>query len=310
MKYRKLGRTGCDVSILGFGSSPFGDVYGRASPEQIQGAVDAAIDSGVNLFDTSPYYGLTLAEERLGAALGNKRKKVLLATKCGRYGVSEFDFSRASVRSSVEASLRRLRTDYVDLLQAHDVEFGHESQIIEETIPAMRELQAEGKTRFVGITAYPVKLLRRIAEASPVDTILSYCRYSLLNTDMEKVLAPIAEESGIGLINASPLMMGVLTRSGAPAWHSASPELKQAGQRADAAAQAESGDLATLALQFSVAPSFAASTLIGMATADEVERNVRAVSSAIDPHLLRTVRAAIGNGFATTWASGLPENAD
>ncbi len=310
MKYRKLGSTGCDVSILGFGSSPFGDVYGRASPEQIQRAVDVAIDFGVNLFDTSPYYGLTLAEERLGDTLIGKRKKVLLATKCGRYGVSDFDFSRASIRSSVEASLRRLRTDYVDLLQAHDVEFAHESQIIEETIPALRELQAEGKTRFIGITAYPVRLLRRIAEAAPVDTILSYCRYSLLNTDMEKVLAPLADETGIGLINASPLMMGVLTRAGAPAWHSASPELKEAGQRAGAVAEARGGDLATLALQFSVRPSFAASTLIGMATADEVERNVRAVTSAGDPDLLRAVKAAIGNAFATTWASGLPENAD
>ena len=310
MKYRKLGKTGLDVSILGFGSSPMGNVYGRASPEQIQRAVDAAIDSGVNLFDTSPYYGLTLAEERLGNTLVGKREKVLLATKCGRYGISEFDFSRESIRRSVQASLRRLRTDYVDLLQAHDVEFGHERQIIEETIPALRELQAEGKTRFVGITAYPVKLLRRIAEAAPVDTVLSYCRYSLLNTDMEKVLAPLALESGIGLINASPLMMGLLTRDGAPAWHSASPELKHAGQRANAAAEARGGDLATLALQFSVTPPFAASTLIGMATADEVERNVRAVTSAADPDLLRAVRLAIGNGFATTWPSGLQENAD
>lgn len=310
MKYRKLGSTGCEVSVLGFGSSPFGDVYGRASPEQLQGAVDAAVDSGVNLFDTSPYYGLTLAEERLGNTLLGKRHKVLLATKCGRYGVSEFDFSRTSIRSSVEASLRRLRTDYVDLLQAHDVEFGHETQIVGETIPAMRELQAEGKARFIGITGYPVKLLRRIAEASPVDTILSYCRYSLLNTDMETVLAPLAEETGVALINASPLMMGVLTRGGAPAWHSASPELKEAGQRAVAAAEAVGGDLATLALQFSVTPAFAASTLIGMATADEVKRNVDAVTRAADPNLLRTVRAAIGKGFATTWASGLPENAD
>ncbi|MBB5060696.1 L-galactose dehydrogenase [Granulicella aggregans] len=310
MKYRKLGSTGCEVSILGFGTSPFGDVYGRTSTAQIQRAVDAAIDLGVNFFDTSPYYGLTLAEERLGNALQGNRNKILLATKCGRYGMSEFDFSRASIRASVEASLRRLRTDHVDLLQAHDIEFGHESQIVEETLPAMRELQAEGKTRFIGITAYPVKLLRRVAEAAPVDTILSYCRYSLRNTDMEDVLAPLAKHTATGLINASPLMMGLLTRSGVPAWHPASPELKEAGRRADAAAESEGGDLATLALQFAVTPTFAASTLIGMATAEEVERNVRAISGAANSDVLRTVRAVIGNGFATTWVSGLAENAD
>ena len=306
MNYRRLGKTELTVSVLGFGSSPLGNVYGELSSGQILGAVDAALDQGVNFFDTSPYYGITLAEERLGVALAGKRDKVVLATKCGRYGLDEFDFSRARIRKSVEQSLRRLKTDHVDLLQAHDIEFGHERQIIEETIPALRELQTEGKTRYVGITGYPIRMLRRVAEAVPVDTVLSYCHYSLLNSEMSDVLAPLGEY--VGLINASPLMMGLLTEAGPPAWHTASADLKAAGLRAAREARANDLSIATLALQFAMQQEFAASTCIGMSSAQEVKQNVRAVMQPADPEVVRAVRAAIGNGFASTWPSGLPEN--
>ena len=306
MNYRRLGTTELEVSVLGFGSSTLGNVYGALTSGQIQGAVDEAIEQGINFFDTSPYYGLTLAEERLGAALAGKRDKVVLASKCGRYGLDEFDFSRGRIRKSVEESLQRLQTDHLDLLQAHDVEFGHEQQIVEETIPALRELQAEGKTRYVGITGYPVRMLRRVAEAVPVDTVLSYCRYSLLNTEMRDVLAPLGEH--LGLINASPLMMGLLTEGGAPAWHGASDELKAAGQRAARGARAHGLPIATLALQFAMQQEFAASTCIGISSAEEVKQNVRAIAQPADPEMVRAVRTVIGNGFASTWPSGLAEN--
>ena len=306
MKYRQLGKTGLEVSVLGFGSSPLGNVYGQISAQQIQNAVDAALEHGINLFDTSPYYGLTLAEERLGTALAGKREQVVLASKCGRYGVEEFDFSRLRIRRSVEESLSRLRTDHLDLLQAHDIEFGNEQQIVEETIPALRELQAEGKTLFVGITGYSLSMLRRVAEAAPVDTILSYCRYSLLNTDMREVLAPLDKK--VGLINASPLMMGALTEHGAPEWHTASASLKGAGVRAVQESKKQGVPIETLALQFAMQQEFAASTLIGLSSADEVKRNVAAIDQPADSAVLQAVLTAIGNGFASTWPSGLPEN--
>src|SRR5271163_2447332 len=167
MKYNRLGHTTLDVSSLGFGASPLGDVFERTAPAEGTRAIDTAIDLGINFFDVSPYYGHTLAEERLGAGLRGKRDRVVLATKCGRYGLDDFDFSRVRVKRSLEDSLLRLRTDYVDLLQAHDVEFGLREQVIEETVPAMRELQIEGKARYIGITGYPLKLLTRIAEAVP-----------------------------------------------------------------------------------------------------------------------------------------------
>jgi L-galactose dehydrogenase len=310
MQRRKLGKTALEISVLGFGTSPFGNVFGDTDPHDNQDAVDAAIDAGINFFDVSPYYGLTLAEERLGQTLDGKRQKVVLATKCGRYGVEEFDFSAKRIRHEVEASLRRLRTDHVDLLQAHDIEFASFDLIIHEAIPTMRELQTEGKARYIGITGYPVSLLKRAAEQVQVDSILSYCRYNLMNTDMDAELMPFAEDREIGLINASPLMMGVLTDRGAPAWHPGSEGLKDAGRRAAVAAARHGANISALALQFAIARPTVASTLVGMATADQVKENLRSVETKVDPAVLSDVRAAIGNGFTTTWITGLPENAD
>ena len=140
---------------MGFGASPLGNVFGEADPAEGIRAVHLAIDEEINFFDVSPYYGLTLAETRLGEALEGRRQSICLSTKCGRYGARHFDFSAKRIRQGLEESLTRLRTDYVDLLFAHDVEFGGPEQIIEETIPAMRGLQDEGKVRYVGISGYP-----------------------------------------------------------------------------------------------------------------------------------------------------------
>jgi len=146
MEYRKLGGTDLQVSLLGFGTAPLGDVYGTTDPLEGTRAVHLAIENGINFFDSSPYYGLTLAEERLGQALVGKRHKVVLGTKCGRYGLKKFDFSAQRITRSIDESLRRLQTDYVDLLQAHDVEFGDVEQVINEAVPAMRRIQEQGES--------------------------------------------------------------------------------------------------------------------------------------------------------------------
>ena len=232
MHHRQLGKTDLVVSVVGYGASPLGNVFGSIDPTEAIRAVHLAVDEGINFFDVSPYYGSTLAEERLGAALDGRRSEVILATKCGRYGDVEFDFFANRIMKSVDESLWRLRTDYVDLLHAHDVEFGDTQQIIEETIPAMRRLQEQGKVRYIGISGYPLKVLIRIARAVPVDSILTYCRYNLLIDDMDSLLMPFAREHGIGVINASGLHMGILTDRGEPDWHPAFPEVRKVGREA------------------------------------------------------------------------------
>src|SRR5436305_4610230 len=210
MRYKVLGSTGVSLSVLGFGASPLGDVFRRTDPKEGEAAVQLAIEGGINLFDVSPYYGRTMAEVRLGQALAEKRDGVFLSTKCGRYGMEEFDFSARRIEASIDESLLRLRTDHVDLLQVHDVEFGDIRQIIDETLPALRRIQHAGKARWIGITGYPLRILSSIAQESPVDIILSYCRYNLMVNDMDILLTPFARERGIGLINAWPLHMGLL----------------------------------------------------------------------------------------------------
>jgi L-galactose dehydrogenase len=310
MRYRRLGRSDLTLSALGFGASPFGNVFAVTDLRECIRATHLAVDLGINFFDVSPYYGETLAEERLGQALVGKRGLIVLATKCGRYGANKFDFSAQGVTAGLEASLRRLRTDHVDLLQVHDVEFAEVAQVVAETLPALHHLQKQGKTRYVGITGYSLKTLARIARAFPVDSILTYCRSNLLITDMDEALVPLAEERGIGLINASPLHMGLLTEEGAPAWHPAPPSVHAAARRAKAAAEARGFKLPELALRFCLAHPYVASTLVGMATQAQVAENVNALDVAVDNELFAEVLAAIGPGRNIVWPSGRLENHD
>jgi L-galactose dehydrogenase len=308
MTHRKLGKTDLEVSILGFGASPLGDVFGKTDPGERIRAVHLAIDKGVNFFDVSPYYGLTLAETRLGEALEGRRQSICLSTKCGRYGDRDFDFSPQRIREGLEESLTRLRTDYVDLLFAHDVEFGSAGQIIEETIPAMRRLQEEGKTRYIGISGYPPGFLVRIAQAVPVDAILNYCHYNLLVNDMEDQLAPFAEERGIGLINASPLHMGILTEQGAPEWHPAPPGVRSAVRKVAELCQSRGANLSDIALRFCLDYPNAATTLVGMSTTEQVSRNLSALDGGPPPEILQEIEAILAPVHNTVWISGRPEN--
>ena len=310
MNYRKLGKTDLNLSLIGFGGAALGGVFGNVDPGEGIRAVHLAVDSGINFFDTSPYYGITLAETRLGTALAGKRERVIVATKCGRYGVDEFDFSAKRVTASIDESLRRLQTDYVDLFQVHDLEFGNAQQIIEETIPALRQLQQQGKARYIGITGYPPKILRRIAEAAPVDSILTYCRYNLMNTDMDEVLTTFARERGIGLINAAALHMGILTENGPAEWHPAPQEVRDAGKNAAEFCRSHGVDIADVAMRFSLNHPYVSSTLVGMANTRQVEASMELLRYSTDPELLRQVKAILSPVFNHVWPSGRAENQD
>jgi L-galactose dehydrogenase len=310
MDLRKLGKTDLNLSLIGFGGSALGGAFGDIDPGEGMRAVHLAVDSGINFFDTSPYYGITLAETRLGEALAGRRERIMLATKCGRYGTAEFDFSAKRVIASMDESLRRLQTDYVDLFQVHDLEFGNPQQIIDETLPALRQLQQQGKARYIGITGYPLKLLRRIAEAAPVDSILTYCHYSLMNTEMDEVLTAFARERGIGLINAAALHMGILTQHGPQEWHPAPQAVREAGRKAAEFCRSHGVDISEVALRFSLDHPYVSSTLVGMANTRQVEASLKLLHTSTDPELLRQVEAILAPVFNYAWPSGRTENQD
>ena len=311
MRYATLGRTGLDVSLIGFGAATLGEEYGPLDAATGRRAVDAAIDQGINYFDVSPYYGRTLAEERLGEALRGKREKVVLETKVGRYGRAYpegFDFSASRVMRSVEESLRRLRTDVIDVFLAHDIEFESRSRILGETLPALRKLKEQGKIRAFGITAYPLELLREVAEEGEVEVVLSYCHYNLMNTRMAAVLGPLVRDRGIGLVNASPLHMGVLTQAGPPAWHPAPADVQGVARACVDFCAARGRDVADVALGFALGSDLVASTLVGMRTEAEVLANVRTLSAPPDSALVAEVRRRLAPVLDREWLSGLPDN--
>ena len=308
MEYRKLGKTDLNLSLVGFGGAALGDVFGNIDPSEGLSAVHQAVDHGMTFFDVSPYYGLTLAETRLGEALAGRRDRVVLATKCGRYGMADFDFSAKRVTASIDESLQRLRTDYIDLFLAHDVEFGDVDQVIHETVPALRRLQEQGKARYIGVTGYPPKVLRRIAEAVPVDAILSYCHYDLMNTQMDDVLTGFAREHGIGLINAAGLHMGLLTEQGPAKWHPAPQVLRDTAKKAANYCREHGENIADVALRFCLQHPYVSSTLIGIGDCSQVEAALRLLTTTTDPALLREVQAIIAPVFNAEWPSGRPEN--
>jgi L-galactose dehydrogenase len=308
MEYRTLGRTGLRLSVLGFGAATLGNEYGEIQAAEGERAVHAAIDHGINFFDTSPYYGRTLSEERLGIALAGKRDKVVLCTKCGRYGKDSFDFSASRIAASIDESLRRLRTDRVDMLIAHDIEFSDPEQIINETIPAMRKLQTVGKTLSIGISGLPLGLLMTVSERAPVDFVLSYCHYNLMVRDLDRSLAPAAATAGIGLVNASPLHMGLFTLSGPPDWHPAPQYVKAAAAEAVKLCGSRGVDVTTVALRFCLDYPRVTSTLVGMSNSSEVEQNLRALDFEIDRGLLSDLEAIMAPAKDWTWSSGKSKN--
>ena len=308
MRHRKLGLTGMEVSILAFGASPLGNVFGETDEAEGIRAVHCAIDHGINYFDVAPLYGFTLAEERLGRALKGKRDKVFLATKCCRDTFEDLDFSARRVKQSIDESLRRLQTDYVDVLQIHDVEFGDREQITGETIPAVRELQAAGKTRFAGITGLPVRYLRLLAESVEVDTILSWGHYDLLEDEMDTELRPVCQERGIGLISASPLHQRLLTEKGAPEWHRSPKPVLETGPKIAALCREHGVDVADVAMRYALDYPHAAMTIVGMSKLRHVEANVRALEFEIPEGLLDKIEKLAGPVKNMMWFEGRREN--
>lgn len=308
MERRALGRTGLTVSAIGFGAAPLGDIWGAVDERDATAAVHAAIDAGIDYFDVAPLYGFGLAEQRLGAALRGKRDRVVLATKCCRDGFHEFDFSGPRVAASVEESLRRLDTDRIDVLQIHDVEFGTLQQVLDEALPAARRLQQQGKVRFVGISGLPVRYLRKLAERADLDTLLSWGHLNLVEDELVEELVPLARERGFALLSASPLLQGLLSDQGPPAWHRSPKPVIDGAKLLAAACRRHGTDLATVAIAHAVQCPHVATTLIGMKSRAEVESNVRAAATPISPTLAAEL-ATIAKPFLNMmWFEGRPEN--
>lgn len=309
MERRALGRTGLDVSIVSFGTAPLGGLFGSVDDSDTAQIVDEVLDSGINLIDTSPYYGL--AEERLGRALTpSKRDKVILATKAGRYGIDDFDFSPKRIRESLDNSLRLMGTDYVDIFQLHDIEFVELNSIFEDGLAELHALKDAGKCRFIGMTGYPVPTFHRVIQETDLDVVLTYAKSTLLDDAFTTELLPLAEEKGVGMMNAAAVALGLLTPQG-PRFaydHPAPKPVQRAAAGMRGLFERRQADIAFFANQYSIQRSMAATTVIGSAKLPHIRSAIKAATTPIDEALLAECLQLRPARDLRAWKVGLEEN--
>ena len=307
MEYRELGHTGLKVSALSYGASSLGSVFREINEKEGIKTVHTAMENGINYIDVSPYYGLTKAETVLGKALKNiPRDQYILSTKAGRINKHEFNFSKEHIFHSLEESLQRLGTDYVDILLLHDIEFGSYQQVIDEGIPALQQLKEQGKIRYFGVSGLPLSIFDKVLNETDVDVILSYCHYSLNDTSLLTRI-PFLKEKRVGVINASPLSMGLLSSRELASWHPASEEIKKVCQQAAAYCESQGEDLAKLAIQYSTQNQQIPTTLVSTASSSNIMKNINWTEQPINHELLEQVLQILQPIHNQTWSSGTAE---
>jgi len=309
MKRRLLGRTGLEVPILAFGASSLGAEFRRVTVEEALASVHVALDLGMNLIDTSPFYGRGMSEVLLGIALKEvPRDSYTLCTKLGRYDLGHFDFSAKRVAESVDVSLHRLGTDHLDIILCHDIEFVPMQQVIDETLPALKKIRDAGKVRFIGFSGYPQKIFRFICDQADVDCVLNYNQYTLQNTRFGDETVPWLVERGIGVMNAGPFSARLLTDATLPVWLKEPKSVKEAARRAAAVCRARGTPIAKLALQFSLENPLIATTIAGSANPANIRDWATWAAEPIDRELLAEVRGIFAPVHNVGHVEGLPEN--
>ncbi len=307
MDTRHLGNSGLEVSVVGLGTNNFG---GRMDQEATTAVVRKSIDLGITLFDTADIYGGALSEEYLGRALGADRHGIIIATKFGM-SMGEGPFtsggSRRYIMTAVEDSLRRLRTDYIDLYQIHQPD--HDTPL-EETMRALDDLVRDGKVRYLGNSNYDgweIASGHYIAQRDHLTPFISAQNdYSLLERSVEAEIGPACEAFGLGMLPFFPLASGLLT--GKYSRNEAAPEgTRLAGrarggritsdrnwdivERLDAWAVEHDHTLLDLAFAWLASKPFVGSVIAGATKPEQVEANVAAGDWRLTPEEMAEVDA-------------------
>lgn len=292
MEYRRLGASGLRVSVIGLGGNTFGRFTDAHGTEQI---VKVALDAGINFFDTANIYSAGVSEEYLGGALKGRRDQAIIATKAGMRmgeGPNESGSSREHLMASVQASLKRLQTDYIDLFQIHRYD---PDTPLEETLRALDDLVRSGAVRYIGCSNYDAWQMTRALWISDrrgwAAFVSNQPEYNLLSRDIERELVPACLELGIGIIPYSPLAGGVLTgkyAAGQPAPEGTRgynnprfaerlrPETLDAVSRLSAWAHERGHSVGELALAWLAAQPAVSTVIAGVTKPEQVTANVAA----------------------------------
>ncbi len=290
MQTRPLGKTGLNLPILSFGASSLGQEFRQVTLDEAIRSANVALDCGLNFIDTSPFYGRGMSEVLLGVALrGIPRDRYILGTKLGRYDLQHFDFSARRVVESVDVSLHRLGVEYLDICLCHDIEFVEMQQIVDETLPALRKVQQQGKVRAIGISGYPMKIFKFILEQAPLDVVLSYNQYTLQNTRFADEAVPYLKTKGVGIMSAGPFSARLLTNAPLPKWLKEPENVKAVARQAAEHCAKRGVDIAKLALQFSIANPDITTTVAGSANPDNIRKWAQWAAEPVDQQLMAEV---------------------
>ena len=195
--------------------------------------------------------------------------------------------------------------DHLDIMLCHDIEFVDMTQIVEETLPALRKIQQQGKVRFVGVSGYPMNMFRYVLDRTDLDVILSYNHYTLQNT-MLADLVPYLKAKGVGIMNAAPFSARLLTNAPLPPWHKATDEVRAICRRAADHCAAQGVDIAQLALQYSLANEDMATCIVGSANPENVRKWAEWADTPIDQKLLNEVWRSSGRSITGSTSKVAP----
>jgi D-threo-aldose 1-dehydrogenase len=313
----KVGRTSVDVTRLGFGGAPIGNLYSEVSDVEARGAVDAAWDAGIRYFDTAPHYGLGLSERRLGAALADRpRDEYVLSTKVGRLlapadGVGDdieaggfavpathrrvWDFTADGIKRSLESSLDRLGVDRVEIVYLHDPD-DHWEQAASEGFPALAELRAQGVVGAIGVGMNQWEMPARFVRETDVDVVMLAGRYTLLEQHALPEFLPLCQERGVSVVAAGAFNSGLLARPEVPQdakydYAAAPPELVNRASRIAEVCERYGVTLPQVAIQFPLGHPAVSCVVIGSRTAEQMRANAEHFEVAVPPSLWEELRA-------------------
>ncbi|WP_308635329.1 aldo/keto reductase [Paenibacillus silvisoli] len=263
MEYTPFGRTGIRVSKLGLGGAPLGGDFGPVTDEQVTQIIEMALELGINFIDTAPLYGKGESERRIGIALRGKRENVVLASKAVMRGET---YSYENTIRSVESSLKRLGTDYLDLIQMHELDESNAEIGMNETVPAFLKLKEQGKVRAIGVNAANPALLLPFIRSGLIDSVQTFTRYMLIDYSAMDELLPAARSHHVAVINGSVLGMGLLSDAPAPFLLGNQALMEEAERRIQAVSflrKTEQKGLIEPAMRFSLSSPDIAVTLTG-----------------------------------------------
>jgi L-galactose dehydrogenase len=311
MNRRRLGQTDLTLPIVSFGASSLGHAFRHVSFDAGQSAVRAALDDGINHFDTSAFYGRGVSEVVLGIALrGVPRDEFTVSTKLGRYDEDKFDFRPSRVVESIDASLFRLGVDLLDIVFLHDVEFTDYKQSIDEALPALQREKDKGKVRYIGIAGYPFKPLLYALEVFDIDVTLNYNHYTLQNRRLATEILPLLNDRGVGVINAAPFAQRLLTHLELPHWHPADPVTREACRQVVVHCGAHDIDPAKLCVQFSTRHEGLATCVIGTGDPDNVRKWIEWIDAPYEEEAICRVEEILAPVLDRNAIYGRPENND